>query len=249
MNFRLSARAASEFVGTAFLVAAVLGSGVMGERLAAGNVAIALLANTLATGAALAALILALGPVSGAHLNPVVTLAAALQRELAWSDVPIFLVVQCLGGLAGTVLAHLMFGLPWLSSSRHVRAGAPLAFAEFVATFGLLLVILTCSRFHPAAIAPAVACYISAAYWFTSSTSFANPAVTLARSFSDTFAGIRPTDAPAFIASELLGAAAALLLFRWFLTKLDRNFGLESPQAAEAPDSSPTLTTEGPARR
>ena len=218
MNFRLPARAASEFVGTAFLVAAVLGSGIMGERLAAGNVAVALLANTLASGTALAALILTFGPISGAHLNPVVTLAAALQRETPWPEVPVFLAVQFAGGLTGTFLTHLMFGLPMLSISHHVRAGAPLALAEFLATFGLLAVIFSCSRFRPAATAPAVACYIAAAYWFTSSTSFANPEVTVARSLSDTFSGIRPADVPAFILSQCLGAGAALLAFRWLLS-------------------------------
>lgn len=231
MKFTLPARAVSEFIGTAFLVSAVLGSGIMGEQLAAGNVAIALLANTLATGAALAALILTFGPISGAHFNPVVTLAAALQRELAWLDVPAFLVAQFAGGFAGTILTHFMFGLPWLSFSHHVRAGGAIALAEFVATFGLVFVILGCSRFRPAATAPAVACYITAAYWFTSSTSFANPAVTAARALSDTFAGIRPTDVPAFVASQLVGAAAALLLFRWLAPKSKAIAALELPAA------------------
>lgn len=234
MKFTLPARAVSEFVGTAFLVSAVLGSGIMGERLAGGNVAIALLANTLATGAALAALILTLGPISGAHFNPVVTLAVALQGELRWLDVPVFLAVQFAGGLVGTVVTHFMFGLHWLSFSHHVRAGRAIALAEFVATFGLVLVILACSRFRPAATAPAVACYITAAYWFTSSTSFANPAVTVARSISDTFAGIRPTDVPAFIVSQLLGAAAALLLFRWLAAKPKIGSEFASP-AVETP--------------
>jgi len=241
MKFTLSVRAASEFVGTAFLVSAVLGSGIMGERLAGGNIAITLLANTLATGAALAALILAFGPVSGAHLNPAVTLAVAFQREIRWPEVPVFLVAQCVGGLAGTVLTHLMFGLPRLSFSQHVRAGKSLALAEFLATFGLLFVVLSCSRFRPAATAPAVACYITAAYWFTSSTSFANPAVTLARALSDTFAGIRPADVPSFIGSQLLGAAAALLLFRWLLAKSTASFAVASAPVSVA-ERSPTIT-------
>jgi glycerol uptake facilitator-like aquaporin len=242
MKFPLSRRAASEFLGTAFLVAAVLGSGIMGERLAGGNAAIALLANTLATGAVLGALILTFAPISGAHFNPVVTLAAALQREIPWRDVPVFLAAQFVGGFFGTVLTHLMFGLPWISSSHHVRAGGPLVLAEFLATFGLLSVISNCSRFRPAATATAVACYISSAYWFTSSTSFANPAVTLARACSDTFAGIQAADVPAFIASQLLGGAAALLTLRWFLARSVpvSKLGLSGPEAT--PDRRVALT-------
>lgn len=218
MKFSLGRRVASEFLGTAFLVSAVLGSGIMGERLTDGNVALALLANTLATGAALAALILAFGPISGAQLNPAVTLVAALQRNIRWADAPALVLAQCLGGLSGTLLTHLMFGLDWFAFSSHVRAGKGLALGEFVATFGLLLVILSCSRWSSSATAPAVACYITAAYWFTSSTSFANPAVTIARSVSDTFAGIRPADAPGFIIAQLVGALAAALVFRWLLS-------------------------------
>lgn len=215
MNFSLRQRIAAEFLGTAFLVAAVLGSGIMGERLAGGNAAIALLANTLATGAALAALILTFGPISGAHFNPAVTVAAALEKETPWGEVPALLIAQVAGGISGAVLAHLMFGLRWLSLSVHARSGIALILSEFVATFGLLCVILGSSRLRPAVTAPAVACYITAAYWFTSSTSFANPAVTIARSFSDTFAGIRPVDAPAFVAAQFVGAIACVLLFRW----------------------------------
>jgi len=215
MKPTLSARLVSEFLGTAFLVAAVIGSGIMGERLAGGNVAIALLANTIATGAALAALILTFGPISGAHFNPAVTLAEALNRAMPWRESPLYIAAQCAGGVLGALVAHLMFGLPWFSASQHVRSGWPLAFSEFVATFGLLAVILGCSRARPTAVPFAVASYITAAYWFTASTSFANPAVTIARSLSDTFAGIRPSDAPWFIVAQLAGALAATVLFRW----------------------------------
>jgi glycerol uptake facilitator-like aquaporin len=197
------------------LLAAVVGSGIMGERLAAGNVALALLANTLATGAALVALILTFGPISGAHLNPAVTLSSAWQRHLPWREVPVYLVAQTGGALAGVAAAHLMFELPLLSVSHRAREGGPQIFSEFVATFGLVLVIYACVRFRPSVVPFAVAAYITAAYWFTASTSFANPAVTLARSLSDTFTGIRPADVPGFVAAQLLGAAAATLLFRW----------------------------------
>jgi len=217
MKFNLRARLTAEFLGTAFLVAAVVGSGIMGERLAGGNVAIALLANTIATGAALLALILTFTPISGAHFNPAVTLADAVQRRTPWSEVPGYFVAQCAGGIFGTVVAHLMFGLRWYSLSAHRRQGWPLVFSEFVATFGLLCVIGGCSRFRPNAVAVAVASYITAVYWFTASTSFANPAVTIARSLSDTFAGIRPIDAPDFIAAQLAGALAAITLFRWLV--------------------------------
>lgn len=215
MKHALGARAAAEFLGTAFLVAAVVGSGIMGECLAAGNAAIALLANTIATGAALAAIILAFGPISGAHLNPAVTLSDAFERGIAWREAPIYVLAQCVGGIAGAVTAHAMFGLRWYSLSTHNRSGLALAFSEFIATFGLLLVIWGCSRSRPSAIPFAVSAYIVAAYWFTASTSFANPAVTLARSLSDTFAGIRPADAPLFILAQLAGALAATFLFRW----------------------------------
>lgn len=217
MTFSFSRRVVAEFGGTAFLVAAVLGSGIMGERLAGGNVGLALLANTTATGAALIALILALGPISGAHLNPVVTLAEAWQGGLPWAEAPGYVAAQILGGTMGTVVTHFMFSLPVISLSRHVRSGPAQAFSEFVATFGLLGVICGCSRFRPDATAYAVGCYIAAAYWFTASTSFANPAVAIARSLSDTFAGIRPADVPGFVAAQLLGGAAAATLFRWLI--------------------------------
>jgi glycerol uptake facilitator-like aquaporin len=211
----LRRRAVAEAVGTALLLAAVVGSGIMGERLAGGNVAIALLANTLATGAALVALILAFGPVSGAHFNPVVTLADATQRGLAWTSVPAYLAAQVVGAFVGVATAHVMFAEPLFAASRHARAGLPQLVSEFVATFGLLAVIWGCARSRAAAVPFAVAAYITAAYWFTASTSFANPAVTLARAATDTFAGIRPADAPGFIAAQLAGAAAATALFRW----------------------------------
>ena len=217
----LARRMVAEAVGTAMLLAAVVGSGIMGERLAGGNVGIALLANTIATGAALIALILTFGPISGAHFNPAVTLADASQGGLAWRDVPAYIIAQVLGALIGVACANVMFELPVFFASRHARTGSAQFFSEFVATFGLLAVIWGCvRRQRPAVIAFAVAAYIAAAYWFTASTSFANPAVTLARSMSDTFAGIRPTDVPGFIAAQLLGATAATLLFRWLIPQL-----------------------------
>ncbi len=220
MRFGLRARFTAEFLGTAFLVAAVIGSGIMGERLAGGNVAIALLANTIATGAALLALILTFGPISGAHFNPAVTLADALEHGIPWSEVPAYIAAQCAGGILGAVVAHLMFGLRWYSLSFHSRQGWALVFSEFVATFGLLSVIWGCSRLRSGAVPFAVASYITAAYWFTASTSFANPAVTIARSLSDTFAGIRPSNVPWFIAAQLAGALSATLLFRWLIPEL-----------------------------
>jgi len=213
-------RVIAEGIGAALLLAAVVGSGIMGERLAGGNVAVALLANTIATGAALAALILTFGPISGAHFNPAVTLADAWQGGIAWRDAAAYIPGQIVGALAGVASAHLMFGLPVLFASRHVRAGAAQVFSEFVATFGLLSVIWGCVRFRSSVVPFAVAAYITAAYWFTASTSFANPAVTLARSFSDTFAGIRPIDAPAFIAAQFAGAFVATALFRWLVPSL-----------------------------
>src|SRR3989475_5994106 len=187
----------------------------MAERLAGGNGAIALLANTVASGAAIVVLILTIGPISGAHFNPVVTLADASQGGLAWHDVPGYLLAQVLGALVGVAAANLMFGLPIFFASSHARPGAAQLFSEFVATFGLLAAIWGCVRLRPAAVPFAVAAYITAAYWFTASTSFANPSVTLARSATDTFAGIRPSDAPAFIVAQLTGAASATALFRW----------------------------------
>ena len=207
--------AVAEAVGTALLLAAVVGSGIMGERLAGGNVAIALLANTLATGAALVALILTFGPISGAHFNPAVTLAEASQGRMTWSTVPVYVAAQIAGAFAGVAVAHLMFGEPLFTASRHARHGLPQLVSEFVATFGLLAVIWGCARSRAAAVPFAVAAYITAAYWFTASTSFANPAVTMARAASDTFAGIRPADAPGFILAQLAGAGAATALFHW----------------------------------
>lgn len=220
MTSSLSRRFAAEFVGTAFLVAAVVGSGIMGEKLSGGNVAIALLANTVATGAALVALILAFGPISGAHLNPVVTLAGALERGIAWREVPHYVLAQITGGICGTVLANLMFSLPAVSVSQRVRGGPAQWLSEFIATFGLLVVIWGCTRLRSNAVAFAVGGYITAAYWFTASTSFANPAVTIARTLSDTSAGIRPHDAPAFIVAELAGGIAATFFFRWLSPRL-----------------------------
>ena len=217
----LSRRIVAEFVGTAFLVAAVVGSGIMGERLAGGNLAIALLANTIATGAALAALILTFGPISGAHFNPAVTLADAMERGVTWAVAACYIPAQCAGAVCGAVAAHLMFGLPAISLSHHSRSGSAQVFSEFVATFGLVCVIWGCSRQRSAAVPFAVAAYITAAYWFTSSTSFANPAVTMARALSDTFAGIRPADVPLFVAAQFAGALAATLLFRWLVPGLN----------------------------
>ena len=215
-------RAAAEGIGTALLLAAVVGSGIMAQRLAGGNVGLALLANSLATGGALVAIILAFGPVSGAHLNPAVTLADAWQRGVAWRDVPAYIGAQVAGGVAGVALANLMFGLPPIFLSHHGRSGGALWLGEFVATFGLLAVIWGCSRSRPETTPFAVAAYIVGAYWFTSSTSFANPAVTIARSLSDTFAGIRPTDVLPFIGAQLAGAAAATALFSWLTPTLPR---------------------------
>ena len=197
------------------LLAAVVGSGIMAERLAGGNVALALLANTIATGAALFALILTFGPISGAHFNPAVTLADAWQGGIAGSEVLPYVGAQVIGAYAGLAAAHTMFELPLFFASQHARSGPAQMFSEFVATFGLLAVIWGCVRAHSAFVPFAVAAYITAAYWFTASTSFANPAVTLARAASDTFAGIRPADAPGFIVAQLLGAMAATAFFRW----------------------------------
>lgn len=217
MSVDLTRRATAEFVGTAFLLAAVVGSGIMGERLAGGNVAIALLANTIATGAALVALILTFGPISGAHLNPAVTIADASLGGIAWREVPAYVGAQIVGAFAGVAAADLMFSLPIFFSSRHARSGPAQLFGEFVATFGLLAVIWGCSRRRSSAVPFAVGAYITSAYWFTASTSFANPAVTLARAASDTFAGIRPVDVPGFIVAQMIGAMAATWLFHWLV--------------------------------
>jgi glycerol uptake facilitator-like aquaporin len=228
LSIGLARRATAEAIGTAMLLAAVVGSGIMGERLSGGNVAIALLANTLATGAALVALILTFGEISGAHFNPAVSLADAWRGGLPWREVPVYVVAQILGAFAGVASAHVMFGLPVLSVSRHVRAGGAQLFSEFIATFGLLAVIWGCIRFRSQAVAFAVAAYITAAYWFTASTSFANPAVTLARSLSDTFVGVRPADAPGLIIAQLAGAATATILFRWLAPLPPKNLHSET---------------------
>lgn len=206
---------AAEFIGTLFLLAAVIGSGIMGEALAGGNDAIALLGNTAATGAMLAVLITVFGPISGAHFNPAVTLAFVLRREIAGSLAAAYIVAQVLGGLAGMALAHAMFDLDLLQSATKARSGAGQWLAEGVATFGLLATILGTLRTRPSAVPAMVGLYITAGYWFTASTSFANPAVTLARACTDTFAGILPAHAPAFVGAQLVGAAAAVALFRW----------------------------------
>ena len=219
----MARRAVAEALGTAFLLAAVVGSGIMGERLAGGNVAIALLANTIATGAALVTLILTFGPISGAHLNPAVTLADATQGGIAWREVPAYIGAQITGAFAGVAAAHLMFGEPVFFASQHVRSGTAQLFSEFVATFGLLSVIWGCSRLRSSAVPLAVGAYITSAYWFTASTSFANPAVTLARSVTDTFSGIRLEDVPGFVVAQLFGAAAATVLFRWLAPSISES--------------------------
>jgi len=208
-------RSVAEALGTALLLAAVLGSGIMAQRLSGGNVAIALLANSIATGGVLMCLIAALGPISGAHFNPAVTLCDAWQKGLPWREVPVYVGAQIAGALAGTAAANLMFGLPIFFVSHRVRTGGAVWLGEFVATFGLLAVIWGCVRFKNGFVPFAVAGYIVGAYWFTSSTSFANPAVAIARSLSDTFAGIRPIDVPMFIVMQLLGALAATAVFAW----------------------------------
>jgi len=220
MKTTLARRACAEFLGTALLVAAVVGSGIMGERLAAGNTAIALLANTVATGAALVALILTFGPISGGHFNPVVTLADAWEGGIPWTETSHYILAQILGGISGAIAAHLMFGLSVVSLSQHTRSGRAQWFSEFVATFGLLSVIWGCSRLRSNAVPFAVGAYITSAYWFTASTSFANPAVTIARCFSDTFAGIRPLDVPWFVFAQFLGGFVATMVFRWLVPNL-----------------------------
>lgn len=216
MTRSLPRRLVAEAAGTGLLLAIVVGSGVMAERLAGGNVAVALLGNTIATAGGLVALILAFGPVSGAHFNPAVTLALAARGEIVWRIVPGYLLAQLGGAVLGVWLAHVMFELPVLQASGHIRTGLGQWAGEFTATFALLAVIWSSGRHSPASTPFAVACVVTAGYWFTSSTSFANPAVTLARALSDTFAGIRPIDAPGFIVAQLLGAAAATALFAWF---------------------------------
>ena len=223
MTADLPRRLTAETIGTAMLLAAVVGSGIMADRLSGGNVAIALLANAIATAAALIALILTFGPISGAHFNPVVSIADASQGGLRWSEVPAYAGSQIAGAVVGVWTAHAMFGERLFMLSRHERSGPAQMLSEFVATFGLLSVIWGCSRRRSDAVPCAVAAYIAAAYWFTASTSFANPAVTLARALTDTFAGIRPADGPACVVAQLAGAAAATLLFRWLVPSLPRS--------------------------
>ena len=211
----LARRLFAELLGTGLLVATVVGSGVMGERLCNGNLAVALLANTLATGAGLAVLIVTFGPVSGAHFNPVVSLVEVASRRLPVLEGVGYVLAQLAGALAGTLLAHAMFALPLWQASSHVRSGGPQWLSEAVATFGLLLVIAAVSRHRPAAAPLAIGGFITAAYWFTASTSFANPAVTLARSVTDTFSGIRPVDLPGFVLAQFAGGAAGALVGRW----------------------------------
>ena len=220
MSGNLTRRIAAEGLGTAFLLAAIVGSGIMAERLAGGNTAVALLANTIAISAALISLILTFGPISGAHLNPVVTLAFAARNNLGESVA--YILAQVAGAMTGVVTANLMFGLPPIFLSRHARSGVAQFLSECVATMGLLFVIRVCVKFQPRMIALAVAAYIAAAIWFTPSTSFANPAVTLARSFTDTFTGIRPIDVPAFILAQLIGLVAAIGLTRWLVPGPER---------------------------
>jgi glycerol uptake facilitator-like aquaporin len=219
-NAEMPRRLTAEAIGTAMLLAAVVGSGIMAERLSGGNDAIALLANTVATAAALVALILTFGPISGAHFNPAVSIADASQGGIRWQDVPAYAAAQVAGAAVGVWMAHVMFGERLFMLSLHARSGPSQIFSEFVATFGLLSVIRGCARRRSDAMPFAVAAYIAAAYWFTASTSFANPAVTLARALTDTFAGIRPADVPGFIVAQLAGAAAATLLFRWLVPAL-----------------------------
>jgi glycerol uptake facilitator-like aquaporin len=212
----LAQRSVAECLGTAFLLAAVVGSGIMAQKLAGGNSALALLCNTLPTGAILAVLILTFSPISGAHFNPAVSVAFALRRELSWPNAVTYIVAQIIGGVIGVWIAHLMFELPVWQVSSNARTGAGQWLAEFVATFGLLLTILGCVARTPAAVPYAVGLYITSAYWFTASTSFANPAVTIARSLSDTFAGIAPAGVVAFITAQFAGMLAAVVLGRWF---------------------------------
>jgi glycerol uptake facilitator-like aquaporin len=214
VNVPVTRRAFAEGLATALLLAVVIGSGIMGERLSGGNVAIALLANTLATGAGLVTLIMTFGPISGAHMNPVVSLVEAARGELPWRDLAAYVAAQVAGAFLGVVTAHTMFDEPFFSASTHDRSGVAHLLGELVATFGLLMTILGCSRSRPTAVPFAVGAYITAAYWFTSSTSFANPAVTLARAASDTFAGIRPIDTPAFIVVQIVGGFGGLVCFR-----------------------------------
>jgi glycerol uptake facilitator-like aquaporin len=233
-EFGITRRIAAEFIGTALLVATVVGSGIMAESLAGGNAAIALLGNTLATGAILVVLIAVLGPISGAHFNPAVSLIFLLARELRSGEFVLYIAVQIVGGIAGTLLAHLMFDLPLLQLSQHARHGPGQIVSEIVATFGLLTTVLGCRRARPDLIPMAVALYVVAGYWFTASTCFANPAVAIARSLTDTFSGIRPIDAPWFILAELAGALIAAAVFHWLLREKEKAI---DPPAIAAPSS------------
>ncbi len=215
-------RVAAEAVGTALLLAVVVGSGIMAQGLFPDSVGLALLASALATGAALVALILTFGGISGAHFNPVVTIFDAASGGRPWREVPPYIVAQVIGAIVGVLATHVMFDIKVLEVSQHVRSGAPLMFSEFIATFGLIAVIWGVAKKHPTAVPYAVGGYITAAYWFTPSTSFANPAVTIARTLTDTFAGIRPNDAPGFIAAQIVGAACAATLMRWLHTEARR---------------------------
>lgn len=219
MNQTLARRVVAEAIGTSFLLAAVVGSGIMAERLAGADTAVALLANTVATGAALLALILTFGPISGAHFNPIVSLSSLIDKELDWKVFAFYSCTQVAGAVVGVMLANTMFGLRAISFSRHLRGGPEQLLSEFVASFGLVLVIAGCARRQCNAVAFAVAAYISAAYWFTPSTSFANPAVTIARSLSDTFTGIAPGNVFGFVLAQILGGVAATVVFRWLVPK------------------------------
>jgi glycerol uptake facilitator-like aquaporin len=244
MKATLSRRVVAEFLGTAFLVAAVIGSGIMAERLSAGNLAIALLANSVATGAALVALILAFGAISGAHFNPAVSVSDMLAGGQSRRETALYVAAQSLGGLLGAAGAHQMFSERLYSLSQHPRHGAAQLVSEFVATFGLMTVIWGCSKTHATLVPFAVAAYITSAYWFTASTSFANPAVTLARAFSNTFSGIRLQDAPAFIAAQFAGALTATALFHWLLPDLsDRAQKVLTPHPTEATEAEAKMKT------
>jgi glycerol uptake facilitator-like aquaporin len=230
-SFDLTRRLTAEALGTGFLVAAVVGSGIMAEKLADGNGAVALLCNTIPTGAVLFVIITVFIQVSGAHFNPAVSFVMMLRGDLDRGTAAAYMVAQIVGGCLGTIVAHLMFDLNTFQLSLHARNGLPQWFAEFVATFGLLMTILGCARFRMDAMAPAVGLYITAAYWFTASTSFANPAVTIARSLSDTYSGIAPGDVPAFLAAQFLGAATAAALMRWLLKGRPATGGDQVPAA------------------
>jgi glycerol uptake facilitator-like aquaporin len=240
-TFTFPKRVATEAIATGLLLAIVVGSGIMGDRLSGGNVAIALLANTIATGAGLVALILTFGHVSGAHMNPAVTIAAAFRGQVPFSEVPGYVIAQITGAFVGVAAAHVMFGEPMFSFSLHARAGAPQLLSEGLATFGLLSVIWGCSKARASAVPFAVGAFITAAYWFTSSTSFANPAVTLARAVTNTFAGIRPADVPGFLVAQTAGAIAATVLFTW----LERPHRTHAKRSAFTSEVRANATTAG----